>query len=323
MFASVMDLVAESTDPENTIFFAANVGTPCPNSEQFIIENFHPVGHGGRLILTLMSFEETPTWIWNPTSYSGHTYSPLKSGSVGQWNVRADSFPFEMTEPIVISNSGPVSVNGFFFDGTTSGRSGILADSFSVVQAAYCRFQGLSAMAMAHTQAMLDLENCYLVGNYISVLGAIRGIIALIGNNYIESPIYAGIEASGDSLIAVMPWMQMTPPIPVPNSFNTTEFKTLEPRKEYVGLRLREGAKLKIVDVDQMANQPFHGHVVFNHDHRILPTDYKCIEMASRATIIGAENIEFLTKNLEDEPVAMPEANTIIEKENEQTLVID
>ena len=274
--------------------------------DSVMIRGIRCIGKNARFVIQ--------TEIWNDVKYEGAQDDPY--GTQADFDIKSEK-PVVISADMEIEDSTGVELCGLGYNGTTDDAQ-LKINGQSKVQAKYCRFEGMDASVLSMGGAITVLENSYFLDNVVSIILMAMSGLMLSGNNFIENATHRGIVAMIDSTLWITPWGLH------PLQYYITEIKTTRPRvSKYAGIHLGIGSTLFVqsnsMDIIPL---PVIGRVAIHHDMADFNSEYYGVIMESKSLLVGMKNMIFTMLNTKSETIQMPESQTIVEKENEGTIVV-
>ena len=308
--------------PKKTLQGAIDLFTG-PINDETIIHLKHDTEHfvDGATIKGLRCVGQNASLIiqpetWNDTNYTSGAYDPFGADNTGTFDIKAAK-NVKLALQLEIENSDGITIRGVHFY-STSGGGGLALQGCSSVTVAYCRFEGEGASARAIFNSLLLIENCYFMDNAFAV-GAMYGSqVQLVGNNYLDDPIYVGIHVAVKSLAVVRGWYEH------PVHFCTTEITTTTPRrKRFAAIKVVHDSTFCVQDesVHPAGLEFMPGTMKIAHAHPLLGAEHFGVLLESRSCISGAERIASSAQDAKGDATAMPSEQAIVAHDDEGTMV--
>ncbi|MCZ7583890.1 MAG: hypothetical protein M5R36_11425 [Deltaproteobacteria bacterium] len=258
-------------------------------------------GDGKAIIITpadgLAQYDD----LWNQPNYEGASSSPIGGAN---WNVKADDKPVRLTGELTIEDAGLVVMRGVELDGEDAPAK-LTVVGHSSLGLFYARLFGPYASLDLSDGARVRAENNYFFQNRLPLTSSYRSIASLEGTNYFEDSIDGAIDVSVGGLVVVKPWDEL------PLTYATAEILTNQEREDFTAIRVAGGGIFKVFE-GRFKNDFQRSRVVVKYGHHVLPDGYRGVEVEPGGTLLGAQNMDFLMKNAQDEWVPLSSGSRIV-----------
>jgi hypothetical protein len=298
---AAIDLIVAPLTTETVIKLKSN--TSAAYEEDVTIKGIFALGADGALIIE--------PEVWTSSNYEDVNGSPFNATpGAGAWDIKGLDKPCELKLNFHVEHSF-VEFRGLRFKGQLM----TLGNGFAKV--VYSQFDDEEAMAFANAMGGIELENCYLFDLPYGAVATSRASLTLTGDNYIENPFLHGIWAQIDSMVTVQPWGEDP-------DYYTTEIKLTSPRsKDFSAVRLTSKSYMYIKDGDINPYDVSVAAVKIINDLEKLSEKFYGVLLESGATLQGAGQMSFVTKDTKGDYVEMPAAQQVLVETDDNPSVID
>ncbi len=133
---------------------------------------------------------------WNDYNYLTGEHDPFTdTNDSGDFDIKGEK-NVKLALRIEIENSEGVTVRGVHFY-SAGDEDGLALQGGSSITVQYCRFEGAGATEGAIFNSLLLVENRFFMDNSCAVAALYGSQVQMVGNNYVDDPIYVGLHTAG------------------------------------------------------------------------------------------------------------------------------